>query len=57
MIVDNPSETSANASDPCQPAAEGIAECAYFIWLSKGRPEGKALEHWTEAEEQLRVGC
>jgi hypothetical protein len=57
VIVDNPSETSANASDPCQPAAEGIAECAYFIWLSKGRPEGKALEHWTEAEEQLRVGC
>ena len=33
-------------------AAE-IAECAYFIWLREGRPEGKALEHWLQAEAEL----
>ena len=29
------------------------AEYAYFIWLRTGCPEGKALEHWLQAEAEL----
>jgi hypothetical protein len=29
------------------------AECAYFIWLRAGCPEGKDLEHWLQAEADL----
>lgn len=31
-----------------------IRECAYLIWNSEGKPEGRELEHWLEAERQLR---
>ena len=30
-----------------------IAERAYTIWLSKGRPIGCAREHWLQAEREL----
>lgn len=30
-----------------------IARCAYSIWERAGRPDGKALEHWLEAEAEL----
>jgi hypothetical protein len=30
-----------------------IAECAYHIWLIQGCPEGKALEHWLQAEAEV----
>jgi Protein of unknown function (DUF2934) len=30
-----------------------IAECAYFIWLNTGCPDGKDLEHWLQAEADL----
>ena len=33
--------------------AAKTAECAYFIWLRAGRPEGKALEYWLQAEAEL----
>ncbi len=33
--------------------ATETAECAYFIWLRAGCPEGKALEHWLQAEAEL----
>jgi hypothetical protein len=29
------------------------AECAYFIWLRAGCPEGKAFERWLQAEGEL----
>jgi len=31
-----------------------IAERAYYLWEESGRPEGRALEHWLEAEAALR---
>jgi len=34
-----------------------IESVAYFIYLAEGRPEGRALQHWLEAEEQLEVEC
>lgn len=30
-----------------------IARCAYSIWERAGRPDGKALEHWLEAEAEI----
>ena len=35
------------------PTHEEIASCAYLIWHLEGRPEGRALEHWLQAEGQL----
>jgi hypothetical protein len=30
-----------------------IALCAYFIWEQEGKPLGRALDHWLQAELQL----
>ena len=27
--------------------------CAYFIWEQEGKPVGRALDHWLQAELQL----
>ena len=35
------------------PTQEEIAACAHRIYETEGRPEGKALEHWLQAEAQL----
>lgn len=32
-----------------------ITACAYYIWQQEGRPEGRALDHWLQAELQLVV--
>jgi len=45
------------AGDPCQPSEERLAMCAYFIWISEGRPDGRDREHWIQAEEQLLRCC
>lgn len=36
-----------------KPAHEEIAARAYAIFEERGRPEGRDLEHWLEAEAQL----
>lgn len=33
---------------------EDVAQRAYGIWESKGRPPGRDLECWLEAENQAR---
>ncbi|HEY5811278.1 MAG TPA: DUF2934 domain-containing protein [Terrimicrobiaceae bacterium] len=30
-----------------------VAVCAYFIWEQEGKPIGRALDHWLQAELQL----
>jgi hypothetical protein len=30
-----------------------IAKRAYEIWEQEGRPEGRALDHWMQAEREL----
>ena len=30
-----------------------IRTLAYEIWEEEGRPEGRALEHWLEAEREI----
>ena len=32
-----------------------IRERAHRLWLEEGKPEGRELEHWREAERQLRA--
>jgi hypothetical protein len=31
---------------------DSIAERAYALWLSEGRPSNRELEHWLQAEAQ-----
>ena len=56
--VDATAVPDASAAAPRPSAAEAlsherIAQRAYLIWLSKGRPVGRDMEHWLEAERQL----
>jgi hypothetical protein len=30
-----------------------ISERAYAIWEQEGRPDGKALDHWVQAEAEI----
>jgi hypothetical protein len=30
-----------------------LRECAYLLWLEEGKPEGRAAEHWHEAERWI----
>ena len=30
-----------------------IEICAYCIWVQEGKPEGRDLDHWLQAEMQL----
>lgn len=43
--------SSRETPPPLSPQA--LAEAAYFLWLAEGRPEGRAAEHWAEAEAAL----
>ncbi len=33
-----------------------IRERAYQIWIEEGRPEGRHVENWRQAEAELRSG-
>ena len=33
-----------------------IRERAYRIWEREGRPEGRSLEHWLQAEVEIATG-
>ena len=37
------------------PAHDQIAKRAYEIWIAKGRPAGRDLENWQQAERELGV--
>lgn len=34
---------------------EEIARCAYELWRQEGCPDGRATEHWLQAEKKLRA--
>ena len=36
-----------------EPTHDEIAACALRIYESEGRPEGKQMQHWLQAETQL----
>jgi hypothetical protein len=34
-----------------------IAERAYVLWESEGRPNGRDLDNWRQAESEVLGGC
>jgi hypothetical protein len=30
-----------------------ISECSYQLWEREGRPDGRDLDHWLQAEQEL----
>jgi hypothetical protein len=44
---------SKSAKKHREPTQEEIAACAHQIYETEGRPEGKAMQHWLQAEAQL----
>lgn len=36
------------------PSPEQIAALAHAIWIDRGQPEGMDIDHWLEAERQLK---
>lgn len=40
-----------------QPSHEAIAVCAFLIWEKEGRPSGRDVAFWLQAEKQLLVDC
>jgi hypothetical protein len=44
----NPKETKINV----RPSQAEIATNAYYIYLQQGRPHGRDVQHWLEAEAQ-----
>jgi hypothetical protein len=48
----NPS-TSQSLSTSHEASAELISRRAYEIWEQEGRPEGRDLQHWLQAEQEL----
>lgn len=45
---------SSSLGDP--PTDESIASLAYLFWEKEGRPAGRDVDHWLQAEVQLRSG-
>jgi len=49
-----PQVAAANSPDERLPMREqAIRERAYAIWEEEGRPDGKHLEHWRRAEDEI----
>ena len=38
-----------------EPSSEQIADLARRIWDAEGRPDGREVAHWLEAEARLRA--
>jgi hypothetical protein len=50
-MATKPNQTTSTAA---QPSPEQVAERARAIWIERGSPGGRDLEHWLDAERQLR---
>lgn len=37
-----------------RPQADEVAARAYQIWDHEGRPDGRDVDHWLQAEQELR---
>jgi Protein of unknown function (DUF2934) len=52
-----PQVVAANSPDERQPMREqAIRERAYAIWEEEGRPDGRHLEHWHRAQNEI-ISC
>lgn len=57
-LTDTPSMTHADATNPSRSAEiphEKIAQRAYELWCSRGKPSGSEREDWFAAIAQLRL--
>jgi hypothetical protein len=59
-IVRPKASKSANAPSPMTvasatpaPSEDLVATRAYQLWLAEGCPDGRALEHWVQAQHEL----
>lgn len=49
-----PTAAATDESDQQQPTREqAIRERAYAIWEEEGRPDGRDLDHWRRAEQEI----
>jgi hypothetical protein len=46
-------EKSIQTSIAVRPSRDQVATIAYQIYLQEGRPQGRDLQHWSEAEARL----
>jgi hypothetical protein len=44
-----------NGPNGSKPEFREVATCAYLIWEQEGRPHGRDVDHWLEAERQLEM--
>lgn len=49
-------ETTRPEQAPTSDYLEKIRRRAYQLWEQEGRPEGRELAHWAQAEHELRQG-
>jgi hypothetical protein len=51
----SPDDEDIDPAAPLDPTArrERIAARAHLIWEREGRPDGRAAEHWAQAEREL----
>ena len=47
------SSATAHCTTKAMPTHDMIAKRAYEIWVAKGKPVGKDLENWQQAEREL----
>jgi hypothetical protein len=48
-------KSSANPVPDRAIGADEIAVCAYALWELEGRPHGREIDHWLQAEAQLKL--
>ena len=53
MKLHKPSTNPTAAPGSPPPTREQIAALAHAIWIDRGRPDGRDVDHWLEAERQL----
>ncbi len=52
----SPQNTSAPSPADAPLTDEQVSRVAYSVWEQEGRPDGRALEHWLQAIDQLAQG-
>jgi hypothetical protein len=55
MAVMKPKKDPVPSTYSVPPTREQVEALAYAIWLDRGCPVGRDLEHWIEAKRQLGV--
>ena len=48
-----PAETLKRGETTFMPSPDEVARKAYFTYVNQGAPEGQAVQHWLDAEQEL----